>query len=69
MKTLKHLLTTLVLGVVMTVATFAADMRTVAVISVADLDTAVKTLKAVTTQAGFPDAMAEAQTALSQLPG
>ena len=47
-------------SLVLTVAAQAADMRTVAVVSVADLDTAVKTLKAVTTEAGYPDAMAQA---------
>ena len=74
MKTLKQWfcwsgIASFLLGVVMTVALQAADMRTVAVISVADLDTAVKTLKSVTTQAGFPDAMAEAEMMLPALQG
>ena len=69
MKTLKQIFTTLFLGIVMTVATLAADMRTVAVVSVADLNTAVKTLKAVTTEAGYPDAMAQAEMMLPMLEG
>lgn len=56
-------------SVVMAVAVQAADMRTVAVVSVADLDTAVKTLKAVTTEAGYPDAMAQADMMLPMLQG
>ncbi len=55
--------------VVLAVAARAADMRTVAVVSIADLDTAVKALKTVTTQAGYPDAMAQAEATLSALQG
>jgi len=74
MKTLKQWfcwsgVASFLLGVVMTVAVQAAEMRTVAVISVADLDSAVKTLKAVTTQAGFPDALAQAEMMLPMLQG
>ncbi|MCL2622873.1 MAG: hypothetical protein FWD31_04315 [Planctomycetaceae bacterium] len=68
MKTLKHCIASLLFVIVMTVA-LAAEMRTVAVISVADIDTAVKTLKAVTTQAGYPDAMAQVEMQLSMLQG
>ena len=74
MKTLKQWfcwsgIASFLLGIVMTVAVQAADMRTVAVISVADLDTVVKTLKAVTTQAGYPDAMADQEMQLAALQG
>ena len=68
MKTLKHCIVTFLFVIVMTVAQ-AAEMRTVAVISVADIDTAVKTLKAVTTQAGFPDAMYQVEMTLPMLGG
>ena len=68
MKTLKHCIVSFFFVIVMTVAQ-AADMRTVAVISVADLNTAVKTLKSVTTEAGYPDAMAQAEMQLSMLQG
>ena len=68
MKTLKHCIISFFFVIVMTVAQ-AADMRTVAVISVADLDSAIATLKAVTAEAGYPDAMSQAEMQLSMLEG
>lgn len=56
-------------SLVMAVSVMAADMRTVAVVSIADLDTAIKNLKTVTTEAGFPDAMAQAEMMLPMMQG
>ncbi|MDR1491115.1 MAG: DUF1559 domain-containing protein [Planctomycetaceae bacterium] len=54
---------------VFTVAASAAEPRTAAVISIADLDSTMKSLKAVTEQAGYPDALAAAEMGLTMLQG
>ncbi|MCL2349186.1 MAG: hypothetical protein FWC50_13125, partial [Planctomycetaceae bacterium] len=45
-------------AVAMTMGTQAADMRTAAILSIADANSTVKSLKELTAKAGFPDAMA-----------
>ncbi|MCL2346692.1 MAG: hypothetical protein FWC50_00375 [Planctomycetaceae bacterium] len=54
-------------AVAMVMGTQAADMRTVAVVSIADANSVVKSLKAVTAKAGFPDAMAPLEANMAQL--
>ena len=54
-------------AVALVMGTQAADMRTVAIISVADANSAVKSLKEVTVKAGFPDALAQLDGSMAML--
>ncbi|MDR1494036.1 MAG: hypothetical protein LBT05_15140 [Planctomycetaceae bacterium] len=74
MKTFKKWIRRSVLASCLTLTAFAfaasaAESQTVAVVSIADLNSVIQSLKNATTQAGYPDAMAQVEIYLAMLQG